>query len=45
MKKHYISPRATYLALLKQDIVRTSTSLNLMPENDSDIPGVDWKNS
>ena len=42
MKKHYISPRATYLALLKQDIVRTS--LNLMLENDSDIPGVDWKN-
>ena len=42
MEKHYIAPRATYLALLKQDIVRTS--LNLMPENDSDIPGVDWKN-
>ena len=42
MKKRYTSPRISGFIPSMQDIVRTS--LNLMPENDSDIPGVDWKN-
>ena len=42
MKKHYISPNITNLIPSLQDIVRTS--LNLIPENDREIPGVDWKN-